>query len=112
MPTKNDVYIKRSCHKGKLRFMSINKYYKNTYEILFHISSRICRFICYDEDIINYIKRCQVDEKLTIWFIINSTKYNEKYYTDNIIKFIECPRLKEIDRLKDTDNDYLFNSKF
>ena len=21
MPTKNDVYIKRSCHKGKLRFI-------------------------------------------------------------------------------------------
>ena len=112
MTTNSEVYKKRSCHKAYLRFMSINKYYKNTYEILFHISSRICRFICYDDNVIEYIKRCNVDEKITIWFIINSSKYNEKYYTDNIIKFIESPRLKEIDRLKENNTDYLFNSQF
>ncbi len=112
MTTKSDTYKKRNCHKAYLRFMSMHKYYKESFEVLFHINSRICRFICYNQNTINYLKRCLPDEKLTLWFIIKSTKYNEKYYTDNILQYVLSNRLKTIDEHTEINNNSLFNSQF
>tara|TARA_R110002020_G_scaffold44348_11_gene128039 strand:- start:142 stop:477 length:336 start_codon:yes stop_codon:yes gene_type:complete len=102
--TDSIKYQKRSCYKGKLNFMSLNRHYKDTYEVLFHIGGRQCRFITYKADVVAYINRCLPDEKITIWFIVKSNQYKGKYYTDCIIQFVESLRLKEIDYQKEINN--------
>ena len=90
MTSEPNKYALRTLSKDNLRLLN--------YTIF--INKRNVMFSCYSSDVMNIIKKTNPQEKIKVWFILNSKKVNNKYYTNALLRWVENPRLIEMEKSK------------
>lgn len=115
MKQENLRHAKKHWYKGSFRFREVNKVYykgdKHFYEVILYISDRQVAFRIYNNELRNYIDKVNAQEKIKVWFSAESKQYNDKWYTNLILKHLECSRLQEIEKTKEdikTNNGFQF----
>jgi hypothetical protein len=97
---------KRACHKGSMRYLSHEKTFKSIYEVIMYVGKRKVRFMFCGEKLLNFFNKTKPQDRITLWFMSNSRKYNGKMvYTDLEIKFAENPKLKRLQNNSEETNN-------
>lgn len=113
MTSEPNKYSLRALSKDNLRLLNYTIFEYNGkigYNVLMFINKRNVMFSCYSSDVMSVIKKTNPQEKIKVWFIINSKKVNNKYYTNALLRWAENPRLLEMEKSKKIELN--FNAKF
>ena len=107
MEQENLKHAKKHWHNGSFYFKDmIHKQYASGgqsikySEVEMYISNRSVVMNCYNVDVVNTLLRVDSDEKIKVWFSTESKNHNGRWYTNNTIKYIEVPRLIQMDKMK------------
>jgi hypothetical protein len=108
-------YVLRNYSKDNLRLLSYTLFEysqgKTGYNVLMFLQERQVMFNCFSSEVMNIIKNTNPQEKIKVWFIVNSKKVNNKYYNNISLRWAENPRLIEIEKIKSTGLN-IFNEDF
>jgi hypothetical protein len=97
----NLSHAKRHWHKARLRMLSVE--IRNQYgnEVVMYIGDRKYRFACYSPDVTEMLQKANPQELLNIWFTCKSREYQERWYTELLLKWVEIPRIKKTEKLEE-----------
>ena len=104
MESENLKYAKKNWSKDNLRLQETTKVPygvdKFFYLVLMYGNDRKVAFNCYNHKLIEALSGFNKDEKLKVWFYIESKEYNGKWYTNAVLKWAETPRLITVQKTK------------
>jgi hypothetical protein len=108
MEAENLKHAKKHWYKGNLYFKEmvqrqyVSKGNTVTYmEVEMYISDRKVVMNCYNPEVIDMLVRVFPKEKIKVWFSTESRKHNDRWYTDNTLRFVEVARLVRLEKMKD-----------
>ena len=111
MDSENLKYAKRSWSKDNLRLKETVKVAygddKHLHLVIMKGTNRTVAFNCFNPELIEIILKAKKDEKLKVWFTVESRQYKEKWYTNALIKWIEIPRLEAEKKIKQQKEEVL-----
>jgi hypothetical protein len=104
---ENLKYAKRNWSKDNLRLLSVeNDSYntkdgvRNFHRVIMYVSKRKVAFNCYNPDVVEVLSKTNPQEKVKVWFVCESRKHNGRWYSDLTLKWVEVPRIEEMNKLK------------
>ena len=94
-------YQKRAWHKMSAKIYSVKDVGYNNVEIIVYKGKRKIRFKCFTEVKHDALK-LPPNEKINLWFKIESKEYNDKWYNDLWLMHFENPKVKLAERQVNT----------
>lgn len=97
----NISHAKKKWSKANLYLFSVSEASFKGHDVVFYMSKRKVHFLCFNPAVLSVLENTLLKEKVKIWFSAESRLYNEKWYTNLVLKHIEVPRLIELEKAKE-----------
>ena len=106
-------YAKKHWSKDNLRLQQIDKINysgdKFFHLVIMYGTNRTVAFNCYNPEVVELISNTKNNEKLKVWFTIESREHNGKWYTNVVLKWAEKAQIKTPYFPKKESNTELFS---